>query len=143
MFKDDLLAKLHAAGLQISSEVRVQGNDRWRFLLGNGAILDCLDNGSWTVRGHDQEAVRSALGPQGEVAAPTAADSPILAGAMHVTVDTAANRVRLELDGLVESDAPPVATSFLISEELARQLSAQLSAAAYRLRQFQRPSKAH
>jgi hypothetical protein len=86
--------------------------------------------------------VRSALGPQGEAVTPIAAGSPILAGAMHVTVDTAANRIRLELDGRLESDAPPVATSFLISEELARQLSAQLSAAAYRLRQFQLPSNA-
>ena len=53
---------------------------------------------------------------------------------MNLTIDPAPDRVRLELSGRLESDAPPVVESFLIAEEFAPQLSARRFAVAYQLR---------
>ena len=45
MTKDQLVAKLRDAGFEIRSQVRVQSHDRWRLILADGAIVDCLDDG--------------------------------------------------------------------------------------------------
>jgi hypothetical protein len=60
---------------------------------------------------------------------------------MNLTIDPAPDRVRVELSGRLESDAPPVVESFLIAQEFAPQLSARRFAVAYQLRQYARLSK--
>jgi hypothetical protein len=133
MTKDELVAKLRNAGFEIRSQVRVQSHDRWRLLLANGAIVDCLDNGFWSLWGHDQDALRAALGPMDEVPAPPV-DAPIVVERARAIADAAADRIRVELQGRAEPGAPPFTNAFLIGEPLARELALDLSTAAYRTR---------
>ena len=135
MTKDELVAKLRDAGFEIRSQVRVQSHDRWRLLLANGAIVDCLDDGSWSLWGHDQDALRAALGPLDEVPA-LPVDAPIVIERARATADAAADRIRVELQGRAEPGAPPFTNAFLIGEPLARELALDLSTAAYRTRMY-------
>jgi hypothetical protein len=133
MTKDELVAKLRDTGFEIRSQVRVQSHDRWRLLLANGAIVDCMDDGSWSSWGHDQHALRAALGPLDEVPAPPV-DAPIVIERARAIADAATDRIRVELQGRVEPGAPPFTNAFLIGEPLARELALDLSTAAYRTR---------
>ena len=106
MTKDELVAKLRDAGFEIRSQVRVQSHDRWRLLLANGAIVDCLDDGSWSLWGHDQDALRAALGPLDEVPA-LPVDAPIVIERARATADAAADRIRVELKAVSNQARPP------------------------------------
>ena len=137
MSKEELLAKLRAIGFEVRSEVRVQNRDRWRFMLADGTIVDSLDDGSWTVWGDSSVAVRAALGATGKLATP-ALGLPLVEKT-NAVAEPGGNRICLKLVGRSEGDQPLTSTFFL-SEQLARNLAHDLSAAAYQTRLRRRSS---
>ncbi|MDA8049822.1 MAG: nucleotide-binding protein [Rhodospirillales bacterium] len=53
--------KLTAAGLRVITEMRTGAGDGWRLRLESDVLVTCLDSGTVTVRGRNQEPVRVAL----------------------------------------------------------------------------------
>ncbi|MFI5013361.1 MAG: hypothetical protein ACHQAY_13550 [Hyphomicrobiales bacterium] len=134
MDKEALVAKLRAAGYEIQHEGRVQSDDRWRFGLSNGTIVDLLDTGQWTAAGPHREAVRSALEKVADASAAESKSLPIVADTMRVVADPASGCLRLQLSGRSAADEAQVTASFLIDEEFARRLASSLAVSAYQMR---------
>jgi hypothetical protein len=61
MNREELTAKLEAAGFVIRQIIRMGDDDGWRAMLTNGAVIHCFDDGRCIVHGPSASLLRSVL----------------------------------------------------------------------------------
>jgi hypothetical protein len=61
MNREELKAKLEAAGFVIRQIIRMGDDDGWRAMLMNGAVIHCFDDGRCIVHGPSASLLRTLL----------------------------------------------------------------------------------
>jgi hypothetical protein len=62
MDKKAVVAKLRGTGFQVDRITRMGDDDGWRFMLTNGAVIHCFDEGRCVVHGPSAASLRFILG---------------------------------------------------------------------------------